>query len=144
MSDLDDFLAATLARQVEAEEAIHNGDPEPRLAMWSTRDPVTVLGAVWTASGWDEVSQVLRWLASRWSNSTDYRFDVVAAGVSGDLAYVVGFEHIENSVVGVAVEPYTLRVPHIFRREDGEWKIAHRHADYVPIDQTLPSEASTT
>ena len=37
MSDLDDFLAATLARQVEAEEAIHNGDPEPRLAMWSTR-----------------------------------------------------------------------------------------------------------
>jgi hypothetical protein len=43
MSDLDDFLATTLARQVEAEEALHNGDPEPRLAMWSTQDPVTVL-----------------------------------------------------------------------------------------------------
>jgi hypothetical protein len=23
-----------------------------------------------------------------------YRFDLVAAGVSGDLAYIVGFEHI--------------------------------------------------
>ena len=44
MSDLDDFLATTLARQVQAEEALHNGDPEPRLAMWSTKDPVTVLG----------------------------------------------------------------------------------------------------
>jgi hypothetical protein len=45
MSELDDFLATTLARQVEAEEALHNGDPRPRLAMWSTRDSVTVLGA---------------------------------------------------------------------------------------------------
>ena len=25
-------------------------------------------------------------------------------------------------------------------RENDEWKIAHRHADYVPIDQTLHSE----
>ena len=70
---------------------------------------------------------------------TAYRFDVVAAEVSGDMAYVVGFEHIANSVVGVPVEPYTLRVTHIFRRENGEWKIAHRHADHVPIDQTLAS-----
>jgi hypothetical protein len=44
MSGLDDFLATTFARQVEAEEALHNGDPGPRLAMWSTQDPVAMLG----------------------------------------------------------------------------------------------------
>jgi hypothetical protein len=44
MSDLDDFLTTTLARQVEAEEAIHNGDPTPHLALWSWRDPVTCSG----------------------------------------------------------------------------------------------------
>ena len=33
MRALDDFLATTLARQVLAEEALHNGDPEPRLGM---------------------------------------------------------------------------------------------------------------
>jgi hypothetical protein len=33
MNDLDDFLTTTLTRQVEAEQAIHNGDPTPRLAM---------------------------------------------------------------------------------------------------------------
>jgi hypothetical protein len=27
MSELDDFLTETLARQVEAEKALHNGDP---------------------------------------------------------------------------------------------------------------------
>jgi len=63
------------------------------------------------------VSGTIRWLASRWSNCTDYRFELVTAGVSGNLAYVVGFEHIANSVNDVPVEPYTLRVTHIFRRE---------------------------
>jgi ketosteroid isomerase-like protein len=145
MSELDDFLTLTLARQIEAEQALVNGDPEPRLAMTSINDPVTVFGAkVPVRRGWDEVSETLRWLAARWSGSTEYRFDLVAADVSGDLAYMIGFEHVANSVVGVPVEPYTLRVTHIFRRENGEWKIAHRHADYVPIDQTLPSHASTT
>jgi hypothetical protein len=33
MTDLDDFLATTLARQIKAEEALHNGDAAPRLAM---------------------------------------------------------------------------------------------------------------
>jgi ketosteroid isomerase-like protein len=144
MSDLDDFLTPTLTRQVEAEQALINGDPTQRLAMTSTQDPVTIFGAkVPLRRGWHEVSETLRWLAGRWSDSTDYRFDLVAAGVSGDLAYLVGFEHIANSVQGVPVEPYTLRVTHIFRREDGEWRIAHRHADYVPIDQTAPADAST-
>ena len=144
MTELDDFLAATLARQDEAEQALVNGDPGARLKMTSTQDPVTVFGArVPVRSGWTEVSETLRWLAARWSDSTDYRFDLVAADVSGDIAYLVGLEHIANSVVGVPVEPYTLRVTHIFRREDGEWKIAHRHADYMPIDQTLPGQATT-
>ena len=91
MSDVDEFLATTLARQVEAEEALHNGDPEPRLAMWSTKDPVTVLGAVRTANGWDEVSQLFRCLGSGFSDCSSYRFELVAAGVSGDLAFTVGY-----------------------------------------------------
>jgi ketosteroid isomerase-like protein len=44
---------------------------------------------------------------------------------------------------GAPVEPWTLRVTHIYRREHGEWRIVHRHADHVPIDQTSPAEAST-
>lgn len=57
--------------------------------------------------GWDDVSEMLRWLAARWSDSTTSSFDLVAVDVSGDLAYIVGFEHIANSVGGVPVEPYT-------------------------------------
>jgi ketosteroid isomerase-like protein len=144
MSDLDDFVAETHPRLIAGLQALHTGDPNPQLETWSPQDPVTIFGAkVPLRRGWDEVSETLRWLASRWSDCTDQRLDLVAAGASGDLAYMVGFEHIAHSVLGDPVEPYTLRVTHIFRREQGEWKLAHRHADYVPIDQTLPAEAST-
>jgi ketosteroid isomerase-like protein len=143
MSDLDDFLATTLARQVQAEEALHNGDPEPRLAMWSTQDPVTVLGALRSASGWDQVSRLFRWLGSGFSDCTSYRFELLAAGVSGDLAYTVGHEHTSVSWDGTPLDPYTLRVTHAYRREDGEWRIVHRHADAPPIHQTSPAGVST-
>jgi ketosteroid isomerase-like protein len=144
MSDVDDFLAETHPRLIAELEALHNGDPQRRLAMWSTRDPVTLFGAaVPLKSGSDEVSKTFHWLASRWSNCTDQRVDIVAAGVSGDLAYTVGFEHTSVSVDGTPVEPYTLRVTQVYRREGGEWKIVHRHGDAPPIDQSLPGEAST-
>jgi ketosteroid isomerase-like protein len=105
--------------------------------MWSTQEPVTVFGALKSVSGWDEVSQAFRWIGSRFSDCTAYRFELVAAGVSSDLAYTVGYEHISVSMDGVPVEPFTLRVTHVYRREHGEWKIVHRHADPVPDPATL-------
>jgi ketosteroid isomerase-like protein len=47
-------------------------------------------------------------------------------------------------VDGGPVEPSTLRVTHVYRRENGEWKIVHRHADFFSIDQSPPAEAPTT
>ena len=144
MSDLDDFLAEVLPRQLMAVEAVHNGDLQPQLALSSTQDPVTLFGAAGMSKrGWDEVSRTFHWLASRFSDCTTQRFDLVAAGISGDLAYTVGFEHTAHARDGVPDEPYTLRVTHLYRREHGEWKIAHRHGDRFPIDQRPSAEASS-
>jgi hypothetical protein len=111
MAEVDEFLAETLPRQLEAEKALHNGDVTPRLEMWSANDPVTVFGAWGVAkSGWDEVSETFRWVASRFSDLADYDFELVAAGASGDLAYTVGYERHSVSIEGGPVEPQTLRV----------------------------------
>lgn len=56
---------------------------------------------------------------------------MIAAGASGDLAYIVALEHTTASVNGSPPLPYTLRATTVFRREDGEWKIVHRHAEPV-------------
>jgi ketosteroid isomerase-like protein len=143
MTELDEFLTSFLPRQIEAEIAIHNGELAPRMALWSTNDPVTLFGA-WGPcnSGWDEVSLTFEWVASRFSNGSSYAFELIAAGVSGDLAYTVGYERSAASVDGGPVEPNVLRVTHVYRREGGDWKIVHRHGDHLPIDQS-PS-ASTT
>jgi ketosteroid isomerase-like protein len=137
MTELDDFLTSFLPRQIEAETAIHRGELAPRLALWSTNDPVTLFGA-WGPcnSGWDEVSRTFEWVASRFSNGSSYAFDLVAAGVSGDLAYTVGYERSSASVDGGPVEPNVLRVTHVYRREGGDWKIVHRHGDHLPVDQS--------
>jgi ketosteroid isomerase-like protein len=131
MSDRDDFLAWVQSRLRDAEIALHNGDAAPRRAIWSRNDPVTVLGAWKSATGQQEVSDLFGQLEATFSDCTSYTHEIIAAEVIGDMAYTAGYEHTQASVSG---EPrtYTLRATQVYRREDGEWKVAHRHADTVP------------
>lgn len=132
MSELQEFLETFIPRQEAADKALHKGDPEPRMELWSHADPVTVLGAFgMAASGWDEVSDTFRWVASQFSGCEDFRLEVIAAGVSGDLAYTAGFETSKVSRDGGPLKPHRLRVSHAYRRENGEWKIVHRHGDQL-------------
>lgn len=133
MTDVNDFLADVLPRLHHTETALHSGDPKPRFEMWSHSNPVTVYGAAMNAHGWDEVSGVFEHIASRFSDCKSCEWEVVAAGVSDDLAYIAAIERTTCSVGGSPPSPYALRSPTVFRRENGEWKVAHRHAD--PIDE---------
>lgn len=130
------FLEEMLPRQRAAEQAIHNGDADPRIALWSRTDPVTVFGAKLSNTGWPDLEQMFRKVASWFSDSAEYEFEVIAAAASGDLAYTVGYERNRVKVDGQP-RTYTLRVTHAYRREDGQWRIVHRHAD-VPPDEDAP------
>jgi ketosteroid isomerase-like protein len=144
MNEVDDFLETTLPRQIEAERALHNGNAQPRLEMWSRNGPVTVLGALGVQwSGWQEVSEGFGWLASRFSNCHVYEFELLAAGAAGDFAYMVGYEHYEASFDGGPATPTRLRATHVYRRENGEWKIVHRHGDSLASNQRPQAEAPT-
>jgi len=128
-TEVDDFLAATMPRYEQAEIALHNGDAGPRTAMWSRNEPLTVFGAARSGTGWDEIQRLFEGLGSTFSNCTSYENEVVAAGASGDLAYIVAFERTTASLNGAPPQPYVLRVTTVFRREEGEWKVVHRQAD---------------
>jgi ketosteroid isomerase-like protein len=139
MSDRDDLMAWTQSRLRDAETALHNGDPAPRLAIWSTREPVSVLGAAKSAFGQVAVRDLFRSLGDTFSDCTSHEYEIVTADVVGDVAFTVGYERTQASING---EPrqYVLRATQIYRREDGEWKVVHRHADTAPDSDPLGIE----
>lgn len=131
MDQREEFVAWVQSVLREAEIAVHNGDAEPRRAIWSRNDPVTVLGAWKNASGQQELDELFNHLADSFSECTSFEFELLEVEVRGDTAYTVGFEHTSASVDGVP-RTYTLRATQIYRREDGAWKVAHRHGSAPP------------
>lgn len=131
MSERDEFIAWVQSALREAEIAVHNGDAGPRRALWSRNEPVSILGAAKNVTGQQELGELFARLAERFADCTSYEFEIVDAEVNGDLAYTVGFEHISATVDGIP-RTYTLRATQIYRREDGTWKVAHRHGSAPP------------
>jgi ketosteroid isomerase-like protein len=131
MGDRDNFLAWVGTVLYDAELALHNGDPDPRRAIWSRNEPVSVLGAWRNAYGQPEVDELFTALGRTFSDCTSYAFDLQACDVVGDMAFTVGLEHTSASVDGDP-RTYTLRATQVYRRENGDWKVAHRHADTAP------------
>src|SRR3954462_8742261 len=123
------FLTTTMDRLTTAEIALHSGDPSPRMAMWSRRAPVTLLGAAISGRGWTEIEPIFEALGSSFTDCRSFDMEIIAAEASDDLAYLVALEHTTASINGAPAEPYTLRVTTVFRREDGGWKVVHRHGD---------------
>jgi ketosteroid isomerase-like protein len=130
MTDADDFLAWVKTALYEAERALHNGDPAPRRALWSRNEPVSVLGAWRNAHGQDELDDLFASLGRSFSDCASYEFELQSYDVVGDMAYTAGLEHTSASVDGQP-RTYALRATQVYRREGGEWKVAHRHGDTV-------------
>ena len=128
MAGRDEFLVWVETTLYDAELALHNGDAGPRRAIWSGSEPVTVCGAWRNAYGHRDVDELFSLLERSFSDCTSYGFELRAYDVLGDMAFTVGLEHTSVSVDG-APRTYTLRATQVYRREGGEWKVAHRHAD---------------
>jgi ketosteroid isomerase-like protein len=131
MSD-DAGLAVAIERMVVACRGFVNGDPAAFTALWSEGDDVTIFGGFGSGErGRDEIVARLAWASARF-HSGELEYEPITSGNSGELGYAVGIERGRATLVG-SEEPgeMVLRVTHLFRHQDGEWKLIHRHADAV-------------
>lgn len=124
-------------------EQFMNGDNKLWKENISQTDQAVIMGA-WGAyeKGWSQVSTRYDWAAKRFVNS-EAKLDVeyLATSVSRDLAYTVAIERAKVRLAGQAAPaPMALRVTHVFRRENGAWKLVLRHAD--PLMQKTAPEAT--
>jgi ketosteroid isomerase-like protein len=117
------------------------GNPEPAKKLFSQREDVTIgnpFGPV--RRGWKQVAETMERAASLYRDGEVSGFESIAKYASADLAYIVEVERYQAKVGGREdVAPVALRVTSIFRREDAEWRIVHRHAD--PITSIQPAES---
>ena len=130
MTERDEFRAWVESALYDAELALHNGDAAPRRTLWSRQEPVSVLGAWRSASGRRAIDELFASLGDSFSDCASFAFELQSYDVVGEMAYTAGLEHTSVSVDGQP-RTYTLRVTQVYRREAGEWRVAHRHADTV-------------
>ena len=122
----------TALEEVEAAQVqLVNGQPNAFKALWSHGDNVTLSGGLGgvIAKGWIQVSERLDWVATQYLDG-ERTHQEVARYVGQDLAYVVLRETIRfKSPVDRRPMTQELRVTQVFRRDNGRWRIVHRHAD---------------
>ncbi|HSD90875.1 MAG TPA: nuclear transport factor 2 family protein [Kofleriaceae bacterium] len=121
--------------------ALMNGDREPWAALWSRRADVSLFGG-WGGHerGWDELAERWKMVEGRYRSGT-VEIERITEHIHGDLAVTVEFLRSNASFSNGSSGPVALRVTHVCRREDGEWRLVHRHADeqmrLQPIDSHL-------
>ena len=82
--------------------------------------------------GWTAVSKALDFASSRFSDGQVQPFQIIAAYATDDLVTFLATEYWEARVGDRSeVESFELRVTTTLRREDGDWRIVHRHADPI-------------
>jgi len=129
-TDAEDFDQFMGQRQAAAAEYV-SGNPEPLGRLVAQELPATFFsprGDVTT--GTSDVRARYERDASLFTGGSENAFDVLASAAAGDIAYWVGFQRSQANMRGEDQPiPFDLRVTEIYRRENGRWRLVHRHAD---------------
>ena len=115
-----------------------NGNPDPLDGIATQRDPATFFppsGS--TVQGAAEVSAAQHQGALRFGEGSTGPFEIMQSASSGTLAFWTGLQHANVRMEGQDERvPMQLRTTEVFRLEEGEWKLIHRHADMHKADDT--------
>lgn len=130
-------IDSTIEQSHVALSEIVRGNAEPFQVLYSQREDVTLGNPFGPfVVGRQAVVETAEGAASRYRDGEIVNFDPLARHVTDDLACVVEVERFRAKVGGSDdLATIALRVTSIYRREDGIWKLVHRHADPITTPQ---------
>jgi ketosteroid isomerase-like protein len=133
-SSRDPDLEAFVDRCHEAITEQSHGHPESFLELWSRADDVSIMAAIGGYQvGFEQVRELLT-AASKTQGFETWSADNLVTIIGDDLAITIELEHYGRHTDGEE-ETMTLRATQVYRREDGEWRVIHRHGDILqPIE----------
>ena len=137
MAALDELVDELIEQYQLASGEFLKGNPEPVKKLWSHREDVSLANPYGPpVRGWEQVAKTVEHASSLRSDGEFVGSEIVAKYATPELAYVVQIERAKAKVGGSEdITPYALRTTMIFRPEDGEWKVVHRHADPITTEQ---------
>lgn len=118
-----------MARRIYAAEAFAKGDAVPLATIIATVSPATFFDPQGESvrEAEDVRTRYERDAAVFQSGIT--HFEILHLAVSDTLAYWVGFQVGVATVKDKGEVNFKLRVTEVFRKDENEWKLIHRHAD---------------
>lgn len=127
LSNFKEFMR----RREDISAAYVDGDPEPLRQIVARDLPATFFAPVGGfVQGAEEVASRYDHDARLFDRGSDFRFEVLQIAAVDGIAYWVGFMRGKAHMRGKSdAIPMDLRVTEVFRRENGDWKLVHRHAD---------------
>jgi ketosteroid isomerase-like protein len=121
-ADLDRFVERCHAAITQQS----HGKPGPFLELWSRAEDVSIMAAIGGYQvGFAAVRDLLN-AAAATQTFEGWAAENLVTECNGDLAYTVELEHY--SAPGTSM---TLRATQVYRRENGEWRVVHRHGDIL-------------
>ncbi|WP_034657687.1 nuclear transport factor 2 family protein [Chelativorans sp. J32] len=125
---MEDFRTF-IARREEAARAFCRGDVSRVVDLSARTDPATFFGPDGkVVEGAEAVRKDYQSASGAFGPGGDCGFEVMQMTSDGDLGFWTGLQMAEVEVGGNRM-PMTLRVTEVFRRENGNWTLIHRHAD---------------
>jgi ketosteroid isomerase-like protein len=118
-----------------------NGDASPWRETLSPRDDVTLGNPFGPfVRGIEDVMATAQAAADRYRDGEIVGFERIGTYAGEDLACIAEVERFRARVGGSdAMADVALRVTSTFRREDGIWRLVHRHADPIITPQATDS-----
>ena len=130
-SEIEASVHAAIARLHAAMARVANGDVSAIKDLYShTADVTSFYGWGGYEKGWEAVSRRWDWAGAQFKGGT-VRHENITTVITPGMFYVTDIETYENQRVANVknLTGWSNRVTHIFRREAGEWRLVHRHAN---------------
>lgn len=123
---MEEFATEVLAVEAQFYALLRRLHTDPTalpalLALWSSGDDVSTMNARGGVErGSAAVCERWTWWAAQGIPMEAEPVETLSCLASADLACTTGLEYHRDR---------TLRITHLYRREAGEWRMVHRHAD---------------